>query len=81
LSVAAQSGSVYSNSWVRLSPSSNVVFIGEYPASSGLKSGLSLPAIASARHQPMGNSPLGKQVFLAGGPEQVCLPCYCLWSV
>ncbi|KAJ5675388.1 hypothetical protein N7462_008285 [Penicillium macrosclerotiorum] len=37
---------------------------------SPIQRGLSLPAIGSAWRQPIGNSPLGKQVFLAGGSEE-----------
>jgi hypothetical protein len=43
---------------------------------SPIKSGLSLPAIGSARRQRIGNSPLGKHVFLAGNSQQVCLSYY-----
>jgi hypothetical protein len=46
---------------------------------SPIKSGLSMRAIGSARRHPMGNSPLGQQVFLAGDSKQVCLLCYHLW--
>ncbi|KAJ5782257.1 hypothetical protein N7457_004031 [Penicillium paradoxum] len=38
---------------------------------SPIKSGLSMRAIGSARRHPMGNSPLGQQVFLAGDSKQI----------
>jgi len=38
-----------------------------------LKRGSSEPAVGTPRHQPKGNSPLGKSVFLAGSAQEVCV--------